>query len=98
VIESLARQFVATVGVQAAGLGVDLLVSGSELESYAAQRMGHLKRITGQLGYEEAVEAEAHNVMLFALGRSIEAADAQDRFLVGIAHGLLGMAGRALLG
>ena len=97
-IESLARQFVATVGVRAVGLGVDLAVNNAELEAYVARRMGHLKRIANQAGYDEAVNAEAHAAVLFALGQSIDAADELDRVLVGVAHGLLGMAGRALLG
>lgn len=72
-------------------------VDQAELAAYVDQRQLHLAAIAGEPGYDEAVEAEAINVALFAAGQHVSRADAMDRELLGIARTGLLIAVRVLL-
>lgn len=69
--------------------GVDLQQASADVAMFAAQRSAHLAAAAGQAGFQEAVEAEADRVWLFATGRAVRAADANDARLWGILAGFL---------
>lgn len=52
--------------------------AGAATLEYISSRARHLAAIVGEDGYEEALKAETHSVMLFQLGRAIDLADAAD--------------------
>lgn len=73
--------------------GIDLQQASSDVALFAAQRAAHLASLTGQAGFQEAVEAEADRVWMFATGRAVRAGDANDARLWGIVAGFLLTAG-----
>lgn len=96
-MNALAGEFARMVVSTAMHLGVTLERDAVELKGYAEQRMAHLDRIAGQAGFQDAVDAEAHNVALFAAGQIVKGADVADQMLVDNIKGLLAMAVKAAI-
>lgn len=71
-------EFTDQLRVLARETGRDLGSGSARLNAYAGERIEHLSRIAGEPGFEEAVRAEAHNIMLEAGMLAVEAADRAD--------------------
>jgi hypothetical protein len=69
--------------------GIDLQQASADVALFAAQRSAHLAAAAGQAGFQEALEAEADRVWLFATGRAVRAGDASDARLWGVVAGFL---------
>ena len=70
--------------------------STATLAAFAAERSADLALITGEAGFGEAVESAARSVLLQMGIEAIESADAADARVVGLIHGALTFAARAL--
>jgi hypothetical protein len=84
------------INATTARLNVELTTSLDDVQAYAAERMNHLSLIVHEPGYDEALVAEAMNVMLVATGHTVDAADAVDRELFGFIGGGLRIAAALL--
>ena len=93
--QALADEFVDTLKDTAADIRVELKGDLTAVRDYAAERMRYLAGIYGDVGYYEAVEDEAVNVLLASAGAAVNRADALDERLQALAKGLLSMAARA---
>ena len=93
----LVQEFTTLLQTEAAELGVSLGAAADEVAIYTEERLTHLASIVGEPGYMEAVKAEQDNILLFALARSIDEADAADARLMGIVRGSLAIGVRALV-
>lgn len=76
--------------------GASLRADAKAVAAYASERLAHLKSISGQAGFREAVKAEADNIALFAAKRAIDAGKAIDARIVGIIDGALTIGLKAL--
>ena len=70
--------------------------SVDRVAEYAAGRSAHLATLVDDPGFEYAVRAERDAVALFAGLETVASADAFDARMVGLIHGILGIAARAL--
>ena len=91
----LADEFIAALKDTASDIRVELKGDLEEVRDYAAERMRHLASIRDDVGFYEAVEDEAVNVLLESAGAATSRADALDERLQALAKGLLSMAARA---
>ncbi len=80
--------------VQQAGkdAGLDLRTSAADVAAYAEKRVAHLRLAVGEPGFDRALKAEADNVLMYALEKSIDSADANDARLWGLIAGALSIA------
>ncbi len=76
--------------------GKELRIDLNALALYAQERAAHLATLAGQPGFELALRAERDNVTLRAGIAAVEQADATDQRIVGLIHGALGIAAKAL--
>jgi hypothetical protein len=67
----------------------DLMRQPAEITAFAAERAAHLTLAAMEPGFAQAIEAEAHRVLLFAAGRAVRVGDATDARALGLIHGVL---------
>ncbi len=92
----VAEDIIGLIRQNAVEAGVDLAESLTEATAYAAERAEHLASIVGEIGFEEAVQAERDSVLLRATSDAIQSADQIDARLLGIVEGAMTLGARAI--